>query len=86
MITGSSVVSMALAVMKAGAVEIIEKPVDEADLLGAVTRAPGLAENASAASDRHDKMAAQIASLTTRTASGRGVPTASDRLVGQSGH
>jgi len=66
MITGSSDVSMAVAVMKAGAVDFIEKPVGEADLLGAIAQALELAENASVASERHDKAALQIASLTQR--------------------
>lgn len=66
MITGSSDVSMAVAAMKAGAVDFIEKPVGEADLLGAIAQALELAENASVASERHDKAALQIASLTQR--------------------
>ena len=66
MITGSSNVSMAVAAMKYGAIDFIEKPISRIDLLASVGRAIALSDGASAKRSMLDSAARHIASLTKR--------------------
>lgn len=66
MITGSSDVTMAVDVMKAGAMDFIEKPVGTDELLAAVRRALDTSRDASRAASWHDEAASHLAGLTKR--------------------
>ena len=66
MITGSSEVSAAIAAMKAGATDYIEKPISRIDLLASVERALKLSQNSIANRSQQDSAARHIASLTER--------------------
>jgi two-component system CheB/CheR fusion protein len=66
MITGESDVSMAVAAMKAGAIDFIEKPVGLPELQGAVLRAFDQAQNASTAAEWRDQANSRLAGLTPR--------------------
>jgi len=66
MITGSSDVTMAVDVMKAGAMDFIEKPVGTDDLVAAVRRALATSRDDNRAADWHDDAVAQLARLTER--------------------
>jgi len=66
MITGASDISIAVATMKAGAIDFIEKPVGVDELLGAIGRAFEQAKDNSKRTAWHDEAAAQIAGLTKR--------------------
>jgi two-component system, chemotaxis family, CheB/CheR fusion protein len=66
MITGNSEVSTAIAAMKAGATDFIEKPVSRLDLLASVERALKLARNSNAQRTQRDNAARHMASLTPR--------------------
>jgi two-component system CheB/CheR fusion protein len=66
LITGASDVSIAVASMKAGALDFIEKPVGAADLLAAIRRAFEQAKDNSTRTAWHDEAVAQISGLTKR--------------------
>jgi two-component system CheB/CheR fusion protein len=66
MITGSGAVPMAVQAMKAGAVDFIEKPVGQEDLLASVKRALEHTRDTAALSARREAAALSVASLTTR--------------------
>lgn len=66
MITGASDVSIAVATMKAGALDFIEKPVGTEDLLAAIGRAFDQARDNSTRTAWHDGAVAQISGLTKR--------------------
>ncbi len=66
MITGHGDVSMAVAAMKAGAIDFIEKPVRHDELLASIDRALELARDAMALSAWRETAASRIASLTPR--------------------
>lgn len=66
MITGKSDVSMAVQAMKAGAMDFIEKPVHEANLLAVVTRALEQSRDASKLQAWRARAAAALAELTPR--------------------
>lgn len=66
MITGSSDVGMAVDVMKAGAMDFIEKPVGSDELVAAVRRALDTSREASRAASWHDEAVEQLAGLTKR--------------------
>jgi len=66
MITGASDVSIAVASMKAGALDFIEKPVGAEDLLAAIGRAFEQSKDNSTRTAWHDGAIAQISGLTTR--------------------
>ena len=66
MITGNSEVSEAIAAMKAGATDYIEKPISRVDLLASVERALKLSQNSSAHRSQRDSAVRHIASLTPR--------------------
>jgi two-component system CheB/CheR fusion protein len=66
MMTGSSDVGMAVAAMKAGAIDFLEKPIGAIDLIGAVNRALDSDHDNAALSEWHASAAAQVAELTPR--------------------
>jgi len=66
LITGARDVAGAVAAMKAGAVDLIEKPIAAADLLSAVARALTQARDVSAVHARREASARRVASLTPR--------------------
>ena len=66
MITGASDISIAVATMKAGASDFIEKPVGVDELLAAIGRAFEQAKDNSKRTAWHDEAVAQIAGLTKR--------------------
>jgi two-component system CheB/CheR fusion protein len=66
MITGKSDVSMAVDVMKAGASDFIEKPVDHDELLAAIERALEMSKTTAERSAWHEDAARRIAGLTAR--------------------
>jgi two-component system CheB/CheR fusion protein len=66
MMTGQGDVKTAVLAMKIGAVDFVEKPVRNADLIACVDRIFEQSKNRSAHSTYQDKAAAQIASLTAR--------------------
>jgi two-component system CheB/CheR fusion protein len=66
MVTGHGDVSMAVAAMKAGAIDFIQKPVRHDELLGIVDRALELAHDSDALSALHELAATRIAGLTVR--------------------
>ncbi|MEO6012370.1 MAG: CheR family methyltransferase [Devosia sp.] len=66
MITGSSDVTMAVDVMKAGAMDFVEKPVSTGELLAAVRRALAASRDASDAASWQEEAAGHLASLTKR--------------------
>jgi two-component system, chemotaxis family, CheB/CheR fusion protein len=66
MITGGGAVPMAVQAMKAGAVDFIEKPVGQEDLLASVKRALEHTRDTAALSARREAAALSVASLTTR--------------------
>ncbi len=66
MITGKSDVSMAVDAMKAGAVDFIEKPAEQDELLAAVERALELSKTTAKRTAWHDEAAKRIAGLTPR--------------------
>ncbi|MGV8853027.1 MAG: response regulator [Devosia sp.] len=66
MITGSSDVTMAVEVMKAGAMDFIEKPVGTDDLLAAVERALDVSKDTNRITSRHDEALGHLAVLTAR--------------------
>ena len=66
MITGSSDVTMAVDVMKAGAMDFIEKPVGTDDLLAAVHRALDTSRDASRVANWQNEAAGHLAGLTKR--------------------
>jgi two-component system CheB/CheR fusion protein len=66
MITGNSDVSVAVAAMKAGAMDFIEKPIGRADLLASVDRALERAHDTSKLSAWRDDAAHHVAGLTPR--------------------
>jgi len=65
-VTGHGDVPLAVRAMKAGAVDFLEKPYDEAVLLAAVRRALAEAEEASARAAPIQEAGARLASLTER--------------------
>ena len=66
MITGSSDVTMAVEVMKAGAMDFIEKPVGTDDLLTAVRRALATSRDASRIASWQEEAASHLVDLTKR--------------------
>jgi two-component system CheB/CheR fusion protein len=66
MITGSSDVTMAVEVMKAGAMDFIEKPVGTDDLLAAVRRALATSRDASRIASWQEEAASHLVELTKR--------------------
>jgi two-component system CheB/CheR fusion protein len=66
MITGSGDVPMAVQAMKAGAVDFIEKPVGNDDLLASIERALDHTQGTATLSASRETAAACVASLTTR--------------------
>lgn len=66
MITGSSDVTMAVDVMKAGAMDFIEKPVGVDDVLRAVRRGLDTSRDARRVADWHDEAVGHLAGLTKR--------------------
>lgn len=66
MITGNSDVSMAVAAMKAGASDFIEKPVGRADLLASVERALEQSRDSSKLAARRQGAASRLGELTER--------------------
>jgi two-component system CheB/CheR fusion protein len=66
MITGNSDVSMAVAAMKAGAMDFIEKPIGAHDLLASVERALELSHDTSKLSAWQQEAANHVAGLTAR--------------------
>lgn len=66
MITGSSDVAMAVDVMKAGAMDFIEKPVGGDDVLRAVRRGLDTSRDARRAADWHHEAVGHLAGLTKR--------------------
>lgn len=66
MITGNSDVTMAVQAMKAGAMDFIEKPVHDGDLLHVITRALEQTRDASKLQAWRDSAAAVLAELTPR--------------------
>ena len=66
MITGKSDVSMAVAAMKAGAADFIEKPVGRAELLASIDRAMGQARDATKLTASREEAATHVAGLTPR--------------------
>jgi two-component system CheB/CheR fusion protein len=66
MITGQSDVGMAVAAMKAGAGDFVEKPVTRGDLLAGVTRALEQARSSNKLSAERETAANQVANLTSR--------------------
>ncbi len=66
MITGSGAVPMAVQAMKAGAVDFIEKPVGNEELLASVKRALDQQHDSTALSVRRETAARSVAALTTR--------------------
>lgn len=63
-LTGHADVAMAVEAMKAGVVDFLEKPFDDAALLGAVER--GLGEAKGAARPERDQIVSRLAQLTAR--------------------
>ena len=66
MITGNSDVPVAVAAMKAGALDFIEKPINAADLVARVARAIEHARDATKLSEWREGAARSIAGLTAR--------------------
>ena len=66
MITGNSDVPVAVAAMKAGALDFIEKPIDAADLVARIARAIEHARDATKLSEWREGAARSIAGLTAR--------------------
>ena len=66
MITGNGDVAIAVAAMKAGASDFIEKPVASKALVAAVARALELARDGQKRSEGHETAVAQLAGLTPR--------------------
>lgn len=66
MITGSSDVTMAVDVMKAGAMDFIEKPVGTDELVAAVRRALDVSRDDNKAASWHDDAVSHLAGLTKR--------------------
>ncbi len=66
MITGNSDVSVAVAAMKAGAMDFIEKPIGRTDLLASVDRALELSHDTSKLSAWQQEAASHVAGLTSR--------------------
>jgi two-component system CheB/CheR fusion protein len=66
MMTGHSNVRVAVAAMKAGAVDFIEKPIGGADLLTRIRRALDQARDGSTLAAWHEEAAHQVAGLTHR--------------------
>ena len=66
MITGSGAVSMAVQAMKAGAVDFIEKPVSNDELLTGIKRALDQTNDMTMVSASREAAATRVASLTTR--------------------
>src|SRR5690606_12914108 len=66
MITGSGAVPMAVQAMKAGAVDFIEKPVGNEELLASVKRALDQQQDSTALTVRRETAARTVAALTTR--------------------
>lgn len=65
-VTGHGDVAMAVAAMKAGAIDFIEKPLDDGILLGALARAVGQARDASDLRREQDVIRDRLASLSER--------------------
>lgn len=65
-LTGHADVSMAVDAMKAGVVDFLEKPFDDATLLAAVEAARRRLENATGARAERDEIDARVAQLTAR--------------------
>ncbi len=66
MMTGQSDVRVAVAAMRAGASDFVEKPIGSADLLARIERALEMGRDSGKLSAWHDEAAAQIAGLTAR--------------------